>query len=1822
MKSWLVSVLPFLLWTCCTSQNVCEEPPDIDFGEMISDEKARYLEGDRTQYKCNLGYVLEGTEWIKCHGQKWTPAPRCLAPCGITKQQLDAKDLLLPGKRRRSQVIQHNHTLQFLCKEGHVITAPSVRKCINGHMDLPSCISEMGKNCSHTPTIENGDIITLSQKQYASGSSVEFKCQKYYAMEGENRTFCNNGNWTKVPICLEPCAISLGEMESKKVELVGQSDKHHFQNFYVQRGTSVELACKPGHAPAANYSPSAFVIRCNGEAIVYPECEEIACNPPKVANGTFRPQRNIYHGEDLIQIQCDSGFHLADGHNFAECTRNGWSPLPQCSAVKRRCGPPPPVENAVFLGTTQMEYMPGAKVRYKCQALYNMQGNQDVQCVNGHWTDTPTCKDATCGEPPAVAGAEIVEGTAEAYLPDHKVQYQCHEGFEISGSASVTCQNKEWSEPLTCVDVTCPPPPRISNGQVMTDLKQRYLPLEKVRYRCHQGYSLFGAFTVKCVNKEWTESPRCIDAAGKCGPPPPIENGDFLGMATSEYMPGAIVQYKCQALYNMQGNQDVRCVNGHWTDTPTCIGPCTGDEEVMNRNNIRLKWKYETKFYLKSGEVIEFDCKREFLPDPSSPPFRALCREGKLDYPRCIPENGRMLILMVNIIAVCEEPPDIDFGEMISDEKARYLEGDRTQYKCGPGYVLEGTEWIICRGQKWTPAPRCMAPCGITKQQLDAKDLLLPGKRRRSQVIQHNHTLQFLCKEGHVITVPSVRKCIDGHMDLPSCISEMGKNCSHTPTIENGDIITLSQKQYASGSSVEFKCQKYYAMEGENRTFCNNGNWTKVPICLEPCAISLAEIESKKVEVVGQADKHHFQNFYVQRGTSVELACKPGHVPAANYSPSTFIIRCNGEAIVYPECNEIACNPPKVANGTFRPRRNIYHGEDLIQIQCDSGFYLADGQNVAECTRNGWSPLPQCRQIGTCQEENIDHGYILNPKKLYKEGDQVHFLCTNGYKHAERSDATCTQNGWSSRLACIEIVCSPPHVENGNFQPEQIQYEFEDTIETRCEPGYQIRQATSMCTETGWSPPPTCIPKNCDYIRIENGQLSDYYERWRDHYFPRRVGQTVDYRCHDGFLSRDKETWHRVSCTKFGWSPEPKCFKKCDIPRLLEHGTFNAHTWQKFIEGDETLYSCEDGYVPANQQTKTVCTKNGWSPAPRCNIRKTCGPKEPPNGFFTERRNRYNLNDKISYRCQPGFTTPQGLETGDIQCHEEGWKPEPKCIKTCQVPTQNNEIFNTSQSVFVFEEILHYKCKDGFETIQKATGDHVVCTENGWSSKPECLPIHCDGFLLENGLLDPRKNQYQHRDVVKFSCRGSYTRVGPDSAQCYHFGWSPQPPTCKVSAEVNPCQPPPDISDGTISGDLREEYNHGEKVEYKCNFGFAVTGSKLIECLDGQWTSLPLCKEEPRTCEAPPSIRNGGPVSVDSDRYLHGKTVAYECNESFSIVGTKEAVCLHGQWELPLCVDVAAECTRPQNAEFVPYASLMKKFNHNTIVTYTCGSNQHKTKCVNGKWSPEPECTAFCPPPPQLPNAIDITDTRNYKSGEEISFRCQENFLLQGPPKIKCDNGKWQTPPRCFDTRCGDPPAIAHGEVNNIYQRKYLSGESVEYHCHEGFELGESSTSTCENREWSPPPTCRVPCNRFLFLFQCITTDAAGNCAPPPPIENGDFLGTATAEYRQGAIVQYKCQALYIMQGNQYVQCVNGHWIDPPTCIVPCTATEEDMNQNNIQLKWKYDKKIYTASGDVTEFACKWGFWPDPSSPPFRAPCREGKLDYPRCIRVGPSEIT
>ncbi|CAM5134849.1 unnamed protein product, partial [Eretmochelys imbricata] len=185
---------------------------------------------------------------------------------------------------------------------------------------------------------------------------------------------------------------------------------------------------------------------------------------------------------------------------------------------------------------------------------------------------------------------------------------------------------------------------------------------------------------------------------------------------------------------------------------------------------------------------------------------------------------------------ICEQPPDVDFGEIISGEKSQYVESDSVQCGCYPGYTLAGSERITCYGRNWMPPPKCLAT---------------------------------------------------------------GKKCGRPPDVANGDITTFSQKEYASGFSVEYKCQKFYSVKGQNKSFCNNGNWTETPICEEPCVISQEEMQNCGIELT----ETYYGKQYVQHDDFVVFKCKSGHVPLAFLSPD-FTVWCHSGNIVYPQCNK------------------------------------------------------------------------------------------------------------------------------------------------------------------------------------------------------------------------------------------------------------------------------------------------------------------------------------------------------------------------------------------------------------------------------------------------------------------------------------------------------------------------------------------------------------------------------------------------------------------------------------------------------------------------------------------------------------------------------------------------------------------------------------------------------------------------------------------------------------------------------------------------------------------------------------------------------
>ncbi|XP_026709776.1 complement factor H-related protein 1-like [Athene cunicularia] len=129
--------------TCKASAGAaCEDPPLVDFGEIVSGHKSGYKENDRVQYMCNPGYTLSGSELVTCHEKIWVPGPpQCLAPCTITKQQLEAQNLLLPNGQRRTFLIQSGQWQKFKCVTGFKLSDSSIKQCFNGHIKFPSCIT-------------------------------------------------------------------------------------------------------------------------------------------------------------------------------------------------------------------------------------------------------------------------------------------------------------------------------------------------------------------------------------------------------------------------------------------------------------------------------------------------------------------------------------------------------------------------------------------------------------------------------------------------------------------------------------------------------------------------------------------------------------------------------------------------------------------------------------------------------------------------------------------------------------------------------------------------------------------------------------------------------------------------------------------------------------------------------------------------------------------------------------------------------------------------------------------------------------------------------------------------------------------------------------------------------------------------------------------------------------------------------------------------------------------------------------------------------------------------------------------------------------------------------------------------------------------------------------------------------------------------------------------------------------------------------------------------------------------------------------------------
>ncbi|NXA48976.1 CFAH factor, partial [Nothocercus julius] len=951
----------------------------------------------------------------------------------------------------------------------------------------------------------------------------------------------------------------------------------------------------------------------------------------------------------------------------------------------------------------------------------------------------------------------------------------------------------------------------------------------------------------------------------------------------------------------------------------------------------------------------------------------------------------------------------------------------------------------------------------------------------------HGTQVTYKCRPGYIKVGRIVLECIDGAWEQPFQWAECrSKPCGHPGDIQFGSFELTAGNEFVFGARVEYRCDEGYQMLSlKNYRECQADGWSNdVPHC--------------------------------------EVAkCLPVQAPA------------NGRIIV---------------TGVFELDQEFSFGQ-VVKFECNANYKLVGSKEV-HCSSNGkWSSdVPQCQET-TCDRPEIQHGYVESPKASYKKSERLRYSCNKGYRYGDRAEAECTEFGWTPTPYCTEIICLPPRIPNGNFRLRKDVYREGEEITIDCNSGYHFKvvtsQNTAQCTKAGWVPSPECVTKPCDYPVIENGELSEALRLNAHMYFPMGIGQQVDYHCHDGYSPPNGGTWVRIRCSAWGWWPEPECHKICRVTQL-ENGAFLSRQKYVYKESEKAKYSCSTDYAPENEHGQVTCTKNDWSPPPRC-IRKS------------EHQSEKDLDchrafDRVMSKQNKALSFP-------MLCHSRHPWYECKFKITCDIenPEATAQKYhylypNVQIHLLVFlksfrylylylsDSLMHKYC---FFSIPYAFVVFMLHVKTFFSF---FTAIECEMPILPNGEVSPKADIYRNGAVVEFACAADHVRVGTFSAQCYYFGWFPSPPICKVDPKG--CSPPSESVNGSILGDFEEQYRHGDRTEYECNENLKMVGSKEIECVDGQWSPPPFCIEDKTPCGSPPSGPNVSLYRQNQAQFSHGAEVTYKCKRGTESYGQKKTKCLNGEWKpLPFCGDPSQKCSYPldieiMNTENVPWPN--KQTELHEVIRYTCkpnSSNIKKATCIFGKWSPEIECLAekLCPPPPQLPGAQQIPVERNYRNGSKVTFSCLKNFQLDGVNEITCIDGKWQSPPRCIERpclapqsiECAEDPTLENSSLSVEKQGKttYLAGAKFKYVPRSGFVLDGHSEITCSMGTWTSSPTC---------------TDVT--CRAPPAVHGASFASSQAERYLPGARVQYECESNFQIVGVNYIICTNGQWSQPPTC--------------------------------------------------------------------------
>ncbi|XP_071082648.1 clotting factor C-like isoform X1 [Haliotis cracherodii] len=334
-----------------------------------------------------------------------------------------------------------------------------------------------------------------------------------------------------------------------------------------------------------------------------------------------------------------------------------------------------------------------------------------------------------------------------------------------------------------------------------------------------------------------------------------------------------------------------------------------------------------------------------------------------------------------------------------------------------------------------------------------------------------------------------------------------------------------------------------------------------------------------------------------------------------------------------------------------------------------------------------------------------------------------------------------------------------------------------------CSHGYSlVGQHILQCRPNGtWS----SESPYCEAI-CKNPNASDHMYFVRDRLdqdeAPFTALAKVKVKCDDGYRVVGARS---IYCKLDGmWSSVPKCEKRktCTPPSIVANGihqTFEEVRDDRYYEGTEVIYECNQGYV-LDGQYSLVCEEDGeWNHGtPRCKEveqepKVTCptltvlvhgsltqGPESPTN------KNVPGI--RVVYECDVGFVLHPNIP--ERYCHIDGaWYPpvQPKCVPVVTCPDPG--------------------------TPKKG----IRCFGNGCipGSRNSTCPSSSHVTVGNETVFLPEGN-YGEGARVYYKCNQAYNMIGPKFRRCQEDGtWTASLPHC-----IPECGKPTQGSTALISG--------------------------------------------------------------------------------------------------------------------------------------------------------------------------------------------------------------------------------------------------------------------------------------------------------------------------------------------------------------------------------------------------------------------------------------